>query len=429
MAKPKVVLAYSGGLDTSVILKWLENKGYDVIAFVGDVGQNEDFDAIRDKALKTGASKVYVEDLRREFVTDFIFPALRANAMYEGRYLLGTPLARPLLARKQIEIAELEGADSVSHGSTGKGNDQVRFELGYYALNPRIKVVAPWKEPEYLAHFKGRTDMLAYAEQHGIPVKASKAKPYSEDENLLHISHEAGILEDLDFRVPESVYTHTVSPTDAPDQEETIEIHFRDGNPVAVSNHDDGTEKTDPLELFLYLNELGRKHGIGRIDMVENRFIGIKSRGIYESPGATILWGAHRDLEGVAMDKEVMHLRDMLSPKFAELIYNGMWFSPEMDFLLAAFNKSQEAIDGRVVLKLYKGATYVVSRFSPTSLYDQDISSMEVEGGFDQTDSAGFIKINAIRLKAHHLVLRRRKPYLWRKNRDVHSWRNGNGKK
>jgi argininosuccinate synthase len=413
----KLVLAYSGGLDTSVLLKWLLNEGYDVICFVGNVGQIDDFAAVEKKALETGASKVYVEDLRKELVTDYIFPALGGNAIYEGRYLLGTSLARPLLAKAQVEIAEKEGAGYVAHGSTGKGNDQVRFELAYYALNPEIKVVSPWKDPKFLAQFEGRSDLLEYAKQHGIPVNATAAKPYSEDDNLMHISHEAGVLEDPLYRPDENVFNRSVSPMEAPDEETMIEIHFKDGVPVKVVNQGDGTTKTDPLELFLYLNELGSKNGIGRVDMVENRFIGIKSRGVYETPGATILWAAHRDLEGVAMDKEVMHLRDMLIPKFSELIYNGFWFSPEMDFLMSAFNKSQEVIDGRVVVSLYKGNVTVVGRESPTSLYDQDLSSMEVEGGFDATDSLGFIHINAIRLKAHNIVLRKRRPYDWRQKR------------
>jgi argininosuccinate synthase len=413
----KLVLAYSGGLDTSVLLKWLLNEGYDVICFVGNVGQVDDFAAVEKKALETGASKVYVEDLRKELVTDYIFPALGGNAIYEGRYLLGTSLARPLLAKAQVEIAEKEGAGYVAHGSTGKGNDQVRFELAYYALNPEIKVVSPWKDPKFLAQFEGRSDLLEYAKQHGIPVNATAAKPYSEDDNLMHISHEAGVLEDPLYRPDENVFNRSVSPMEAPDEETMIEIHFKDGVPVKVVNQGDGTTKTDPLELFLYLNELGSKNGIGRVDMVENRFIGIKSRGVYETPGATILWAAHRDLEGVAMDKEVMHLRDMLIPKFSELIYNGFWFSPEMDFLMCAFNKSQEVIDGRVVVSLYKGNVTVVGRESPTSLYDQDLSSMEVEGGFDATDSLGFIHINAIRLKAHNIVLRKRRPYDWRQKR------------
>lgn len=415
--KEKVVLAYSGGLDTSVILKWLINKGYDVICFVGDVGQRDDFAEIKKRALETGASKVYIEDLKREFVTDFIFPALKGNAIYEGSYLLGTALARPLIAKRQIEIAEKEKCNYVAHGATAKGNDQVRFELTYYALNPNIKIISPWKNPEFLSEFKGRSDLIEYAKKWNIKVKVTKEKPYSEDENLMHISHEAGILENPLIRPPENVFSMILSPKKAPDKETIIEIHFKDGVPIKVVNRNDGTVKTDPVELFMYLNELGSKNGIGRVDMVENRFIGIKSRGVYETPGATILWTAHRDLEGIAMDKEVMHLRDMLTPKFSELIYNGFWFSPEMDFLMAAINKSQEKIDGKVVLSLYKGNVMTIGRESPTSLYDQKLSSMDVEGGFDFIDSRGFININAIRLKAHNLVLRERKPYEWRKKK------------
>lgn len=410
----KVILAYSGGLDTSVLLKWLINQGYEVICFVGNVGQNEDFDAVREKAYATGASKVYVEDLREEFVTEFIFPALRGNALYEGRYLLGTSLARPLLSKAQIEIADKENAEYVAHGATGKGNDQVRFELTYYALNPHIKVISPWKDPKFLSQFAGRSDLLNYAEENGIPISTHNGKMYSEDENLMHISHEAGELEDPGYEAPENVYNRTFSPKDAPDEETFLEVHFKNGNPVKVVNRSDGATKEGPLELFEYVNQLAYENGIGRMDIVENRYIGIKSRGIYETPGATILWAAHRDLEGLAMDKEVMHLRDMLIPKFSELIYNGFWFSPEMDFIMSAFNKSQEAIDGKVTISLYKGNVYVVGRQSPTALYDQNLSSMEVEGGFDATDSRGFININAIRLKAHNLVLRNGRPYDWR---------------
>lgn len=419
MENKKIVLAYSGGLDTSVVVKWLQNRGNEVICFVGNVGQKEDFQAIEKKAFATGASKVFVEDLREEFVTDYIFPAVRGNALYEGRYLLGTSLARPPLAKRQIEIAIQEGAEYVSHGATGKGNDQVRFELTYYALKPDIKVFAPWREPEFLEQFKGRSDLLAYADKYGIPVTANKKRSYSEDENLMHISHEAGILEDPAARPDESVYSMTTSLQQAPDQETLIDIHFRNGNPTKVVNKIDGTVKTDPLELFLYLNKLGSQNSIGRLDMVENRFIGIKSRGIYETPGATILSTAHRDLEGVAMDKEVMHLRDMLIPKFSEMIYNGFWFAPEMDFIMSAFNKSQEAINGVVALALYKGNVITIGRESPTSLYDQDLSSMEIEGGFDATDSQGFININAIRLKAHHYVLHKKDPYTWRAEVDL----------
>lgn len=407
--KSKVVLAYSGGLDTSCILKWLVDKGYDVIAYIADVGQEEDFEAAKQKALTLGASKVYIEDLKREFVTDFIFPAIKANAIYEDRYLLGTSLARPIIAKKQIEIAAKEGAEYASHGATGKGNDQVRFELTYYALNPTIKVIAPWKDEEFLSKFKGRTDLINYAKEKGIPVKATISKPYSEDDNLMHISHEAGILEDPKLQPDESVFSKTVSPKNAPDTETNLEIHFKDGTPIKVVNKEDGAVKTDPLELFIYLNELGSKNGIGRVDMVENRFVGIKSRGIYETPGATILRAAHIDIEAIAMDREVMRLRDMLAPKFSELVYYGFWFSPEMDFLMAAINKSQELIDGVVYLSLYKGNVTIKGRESPSSLYDSELSSMNIEGGFNQKDSEGFIKINAIRLMAHNAITHRKR--------------------
>ena len=416
MEHKKVVLAYSGGLDTSVILKWLANKGFEVIAYVADVGQDEDFSAIEKKAYATGASKVYVEDLKKEFVTDFIFPSMQGNAVYEGRYLLGTSIARPVIAKRHIEIAMKEGTTYVSHGATGKGNDQVRFEFAFYALMPNVKIIAPWKDEEFLETFKGRSDLIAYAEKYGIPIKASKSKPYSEDENLLHISHEAGILEDPAMRCPSEVFSHTLSPKDAPDLETIIQIDFVDGLPVKVVNETTGETADDPLELFLLLNKVGAENAIGRIDMVENRYVGIKSRGVYETPGGTILWAAHRDLEGIAMDKEVMHLRDMLIPKFSELIYNGLWFSPEMDFLMSAFNKSQEDITGTVKLALYKGNILVTSRTSPTSLYDQDLSSMEVVGGYNPIDCKGFININGMRLKAHNLVLRRNSPYIWREH-------------
>lgn len=420
MKQEKVILAYSGGLDTSVILKWLCNKGYDVICYVADVGQKDDFEKIREKALKTGASKVYIEDLKEELVNDYIFPALRGNAIYEGRYLLGTAVARPLIAKRHVEIAAIEEANFVSHGSTGKGNDQVRFEFAYYALNPDIEVISPWKDPEFLAEFKGRTDMIAYAEKYGIPVKASIEKSYSEDENLMHISHEAGILEDPLFRPYEDIFSMTVSPKLAPDTEAVLEIEFKDGFPIRVTNQTEGVTKTDSLELFMYLNEIGSKNGVGRVDMVENRFVGIKSRGVYESPGATILWAAHRDLEGIAMDKEVMHIRDMLIPKFSELIYNGFWFSPEMDFLMSAVEKSQEKIDGTVYVSIYKGNVNIVGRQSPISLYNQDLSSMDIEGGYNAVDCKGFIRINAIRLKAHNIVLKDRMPYKWREKEESH---------
>jgi argininosuccinate synthase len=406
MENKKLVLAYSGGLDTSVILKWLIDKGYEVIAYVADVGQLENFDEVKKKALAIGAKKVYIEDLKEELVTDYIFHAIKANAMYENRYLLGTSLARPIIAKRQIEIAHKEKAAYVSHGATGKGNDQVRFELGFYALDPKIKVIAPWKMQEFLDEFKGRTDMLNYAEKFKIPVKASLKKPYSEDDNLMHISHEAGILEDPKFKFEKDILTKMVAPQDAPDKETHIEIHFKDGIPVKVVNTDDGTTKKKPLDLFMYLNKLGGENGIGLLDMVENRFVGIKSRGVYETPAGEILIKAHMDIEGIAMDREVMRLRNMLSPVFAELVYNGFWFSPEMDFLMAAMNKAQELIDGIVYITLYKGNVMINGRESTSSLYDKDLSSMDIEGGFDQKDSAGFIKINAIRLMAHNAILK-----------------------
>ena len=414
MMKKKVILAYSGGLDTSVILKWLINKDFEVVCYVADVGQEENFDEVKEKALELGASKVYVEDLRERLVTNYIFPAIRGNALYEGRYLLGTAIARPLIAKRHVEIAEIENTTYLAHGATGKGNDQVRFEFAFYALCPNAVIISPWKDPEFLAEFKGRTDMINYAMKYHIPVKASIAKSYSEDDNLMHISHEAGILEDPGVRCPDSVFSKTVSPKEAPDEETVVEIDFHNGTPVRITNLNDGTVVEDPLPLFNYANLIAGQNGVGRIDIVENRFIGIKSRGIYETPGGYLLWIAHRDLEGIAMDKEVMHLRDSLIPKFSELIYNGLWFSPEMDFIMSAFNKSQESITGKVGISLYKGNAIPIYRESPVSLYDQDLSSMDIEGGFDQMDSKGFININAIRLKAHYIVLRQSQPYSWR---------------
>ena len=403
--KEKVVLAYSGGLDTSVILKWLIEKDYEVIAFVADVGQADDFEECRKKALLLGASKVIIADLKKEFIDNYVLKAIMGNAVYEGRYLLGTALARPLIAKKQIETAVSENAHAVAHGATGKGNDQVRFELCYYALKPDIRVIAPWKDREFLEKFKGRTDLLKYAAEKKIPVKASIDKPYSEDDNLMHISHEAGILEDPMYTAQKSILEKMVMPQDAPDRETRIAIHFRNGIPVKLINKEDGTVKEDSYEMFTYLNGLAGKNGIGLLDMVENRFVGIKSRGVYETPAATVLHIAHMDLEGIAMDREVMRLRNMLTPKFSELIYYGFWFSPEMDFLMAAIEKSQELIDGSVHLCLYKGNVLIEGRESPSSLYNKELSSMDIEGGFDQTDSKGFIRINAIRLMAHRAIV------------------------
>jgi len=403
--KEKVILAYSGGLDTSVILKWLIEKNYEVIAFVADVGQKDDFEECRKKALLLGASKVIISDLKKEFIDDYVLKAIMGNAIYEGRYLLGTALARPLIAKKQIEAAIKENANAVAHGATGKGNDQVRFELCYYALKPDIKVISPWKDREFLEKFKGRTDLLKYASDNNIPVKASIDKPYSEDDNLMHISHEAGILEDPMYSVQKNMLEKMVLPQDAPDRETRIAIHFKNGIPVKLINKEDGTVKEESYEMFTYLNELAGKNGIGLLDMVENRFVGIKSRGVYETPAATVLHIAHMDLVGIAMDREVMRLRNMLTPKFSELIYYGFWFSPEMDFLMAAIEKSQEIIDGSVHLCLYKGNVLVEGRESPSSLYNKELSSMDIEGGFDQTDSKGFIRINAIRLMAHRAIV------------------------
>ena len=398
--KDKVILAYSGGLDTSVILKWLANKGFDVIAYVADVGQKEDFKAVEEKAYATGASKVYIEDLKKPLVTDYIFPALKANTIYEGTYMLGTSLARPIIAKRHIEIAKKEGTKYVAHGATGKGNDQVRFEFGYYMNMPDVKIISPWKDEEWLSQFEGRSDMLKYAEENGIPVKATTKKPYSEDENLIHISHEAGILEDPSKRCPEDVYSLTLSPEKAADKETILTFYFKDGVPQSVTNENDGTVVTDPVEMILYLNKMGHDNAIGRCDLVENRFIGIKSRGVYETPGCEILWKAHHNLEGLTMDKEAMHLRDMLSPKYAELIYNGYWGAPEFNMLTALFDESQKFVTGKATVALYKGNVINAGIESGCSLYNEDLGSMDKAGGYHPIDCTGFININAIRLMA-----------------------------
>ena len=405
MSQKKVVLAYSGGLDTACILKTLLQQGYDVVAYVANVGQLEDFEDIERRARETGASDVFVEDLQAEFVTDFIYPAIAGNAVYENRYLLGTALARPVIAKRQVEVARRVGATAVSHGATGKGNDQVRFELAFAALAPDLEVIAPWKDPEFLARFQGRKDLLAFAAEHDIPVEATAEKPYSSDENLMHRSYEAGLLEDPLAVPPADMFKLTRALEKTPDSADRIVVRFKDAMPSEVEHLDDGTKIADPVALFAYLNDLGGRHGIGRIDIVENRFVGIKSRGVYETPGGTILHAALRDLEGIAMDREVRRLRDSLSPRFAEIIYNGFWFSPEMDFIEAAFRKSNALIDGDVRLSLFKGNVVIEGRSSPSSLYDQDLSSMDAAGGYDQEDARGFIRINALRLKAHRLIV------------------------
>ena len=397
--KEKIILAYSGGLDTSVILKWLIDKGYDVICYVADVGQDDDFEKVKSKALSIGASKVYIEDLKEEFVKEYIFQSLKANSIYEGKYLLGTSLARPLIAQKHIELAKKEGTNIVAHGATGKGNDQVRFEITFMTLMPNVKIISPWKDKEFLSQFEGRTDLINYAKEKGIPIESTLQKPYSMDDNIMHISYEAGLLEDPKYAAKEDMFKKTISPKNAPDKETKIVVEFNKGIPIKVMNLTDNKTVSGALELFQYLNELGSQNGIGRIDLVENRFIGIKSRGVYETPAGTILLKAHLDIEGITLDKEVCHLRDMLMPKIAELIYNGFWFSPEFKFLMAAINKSQENIDGKVYLALYKGNVFVTGRESDKSLYDEDIASMDKSGGYDQTDAIGFIKLNALRLK------------------------------
>jgi len=387
----KVVLAYSGGLYTSVILKWLiETYGCEVIAFAADLGQGEELDGVREKALKTGASAVYMEDLREEFVKDFIFPMLRANAIYEGTYMLGTSIARPLIAKKQIDIARQAGADAVSHGSTGKGNDQVRFELTYLALSPQIKIIAPWR----IWDLSSRNTLIEYARKHGIPVPVTQAKPYSSDRNLFHISFEGGILEDPWSEPQEDMFVLSVSPEKAPDKPSYIEIGFRNGDPISV----DGTEMS-PATLLHHLNQLGGQNGVGRVDVVENRYVGMKSRGVYETPGGTILHVAHRAMESITLDREVMHFKDTLIPKYAELVYYGYWFAPEREVMQTAVDETQKDVTGSVRLKLYKGSCSVVGRQSPYSLYRPDFATFEEDSVYQQADATGFIRLNALRLR------------------------------
>ena len=389
----KIVLAYSGGLDTSVIIKWLKEK-YDceIIAFAADVGQGQELDPVREKALATGASKVYIEDLREEFVSDFVFPMLRANAFYEHDYLLGTSIARPLIAKEQIRIANMEGADGVSHGSTGKGNDQVRFELAYHTLNPEIIIVAPWREWD----LNSRSALIDYAVAHGIPVPVTKDKPYSMDRNMFHISYEGGVLEDPWSGPDEDMFMLSVSPEKAPDKATIIEIQYQAGNPVAING-----EKMTPAKLLERLNQYGGENGVGRIDIVENRFVGMKSRGIYETPGGTILHQAHRAIESITLDREVTFLRDSLIPAYARMIYNGFWYSPERELIQQTIDQMQAHVTGEVRLKLYKGNVIVLGRKAEKSLYNQNIASFEESHGYSQNDADGFIKLNALRLKLY----------------------------
>jgi len=389
----KVVLAYSGGLDTSIILKWLKEKyNCEVVTFTADLGQGEELEPARKKAEMLGIKEIYIEDLREEFVRDYVFPMFRANTVYEGQYLLGTAIARPLIAKRQIEIAAETGADAVCHGATGKGNDQIRFELGYYGCNPDIKVIAPWREWDLAS----RTDLINFAEAHQIPVPKDKRgeSPFSVDANLLHTSSEGKVLEDPWEEAPEYVHSRTVSPEDAPDEAEIIEIEFEKGDPIAIN----GVAMT-PATLLEALNEYGRKHGIGRLDLLENRFVGMKSRGIYETPGGTILLTAHRGIEQVTLDGGAAHLKDEIMPRYAELIYNGFWFSPEREMLQALINQSQEFVAGTVRLKLYKGGVHLIGRKSPNSLYSMAHVTFEEDSVYDQRDAEGFIKLNALRLR------------------------------
>jgi argininosuccinate synthase len=395
MSKPKkVVLAYSGGLDTSIILKWLQTEyGCEVVTFTADLGQGEELEPARAKAEMMGASKIYIEDVREEFVRDFVFPMFRANAVYEGIYLLGTSIARPLISKRLVEIAEAEGADAIAHGATGKGNDQVRFELAAYALNPDIKVIAPWREWDLTS----RTKLLEFAEQHQIPVAKDKRgeAPFSVDANLLHTSSEGKVLEDPAVEAPEYVYQRTVNPEDAPNEPEFIEVGFERGDAVSIND-----EMLSPATVLTKLNEYGGKHGIGRLDLVENRFVGMKSRGVYETPGGTVLLEAHRGIEQITLDSGAGHLKDSIMPRYAELIYNGFWFSPEREMLQALIDKSQEHVSGTVRLKLYKGSASTVARWSENSLYSEAHVTFEDDAGaYDQTDAQGFIQLNALRLK------------------------------
>jgi len=387
----KIVLAYSGGLDTSVMLRWLKDKYQcEIVCYCADVGQGAEMDGLEEKAKATGGSKLYIEDLREEFVRDYVWTAVKANAIYEGVYLMGTSLARPVIAKRHIEIARQEGADAVAHGATGKGNDQVRFELTYYALQHDIKVIAPWREWE----FAGRTDLISYAEAHAIPVTATVDKPYSMDRNLMHVSYEGVILEDPWAEPPENIFQMTKSPERARDEAEYIEIGFKQGEPVSINR-----ESKDPVALLEQLNEIGGAHGIGRVDLVENRFVGMKSRGVYETPGVTILMAAHRALESITMDREVMHLRDSLSVKFSENVYYGFWFAPEFELMRRMIDETQKNVNGDVRLKLYRGNVIVVGRRSPNSLYDERIATFEADTVYNQRDAEGFIKLNALRLR------------------------------
>lgn len=403
-------MAYSGGLDTSVILVWLVEKGYDVVCFCANVGQGEeDYEAVRAKALGCGASKIYIEDLRAEFVTDFIYPAVQCNAIYESRYLLGTSIARPCIAKAQVRIAQLEGAKYLSHGATGKGNDQVRFEMCAQALDSSLVTIAPWRDAQFIQKFKGRVDLLAYAAEHNIPVDATPKAPYSLDANLFHTSYESGMLEDPMVGPTKDMFRMTVDPEDAPNSPTYLRIEFEKGRPVKYIDKSADVTHTDPLEGFIYLNKVAGANGVGRIDIVENRFVGIKSRGVYETPAGTVLRAAHLDLEGITMDREVMRIRDTLSAEFSRLCYYGFWYAPEMELVMNSVEFSQQYITGAVELKLYKGNVIITGRESPCALYSADLASMDIEDGgkgleYNPADSQGFIRINSVRLRANRIL-------------------------
>ncbi|XP_023666812.2 argininosuccinate synthase [Paramormyrops kingsleyae] len=402
MSKGTVVLAYSGGLDTSCILVWLKEQGYDVIAYLANIGQHEDFEAARQKAEALGAKKVFIEDLREEFVTAFIWMSVQANAIYEDRYLLGTSIARPCIAQRQVQIAKQEGAQFVSHGATGKGNDQIRFELTYYAIYPTVQIIAPWRIPEFYNRFKGRKDLMEYAQKNGIPVPVTPKAPWSMDANLMHISYESGILENPKNHAPSDLFMMTKNPQDSPNTPDMLEIEFSKGVPVKVTHLTEGKSVDTALQIFTYLNEIGGRHGVGRIDIVENRFIGMKSRGIYETPGGTILFHAHLDIETFTMDREVRKIKQGLGVKLSELLYNGFWYSPECEFVRHCITKSQENVEGKVQLSVFKGQVYILGRESPKSLYNEELVSMDIQGNYDPCDASGFIKINAVRLKEYN---------------------------
>lgn len=404
MSQERILLAYSGGLDTSCILKWLLERGHEVICFMADVGQDEDFGAAREKALRIGATDVIVKDMKQQFVEKFVWPALQMGLIYEDRYLLGTSLARPCISIGLVEVAAQRGCSIISHGATGKGNDQIRFELSCYALNPMIKVIAPWRMPEFCERFQGRTDLLEYAKKNNIPVSATPKAPWSMDANIMHISYESGVLEDPAIAAPEDLYLMTQSPQKSAESPTTVEIIFKDGAAVRASELISGKTMERPLDILTFLNKIGGEHGVGRVDLVENRFLGLKSRGVYETPGATILYVAHKDLEVYCLDREIFRVKSFLASKMADYVYNGFWYSPEAEYVRGCLVASQRNVTGKVVLEIFKGHVMAVSRESIKSVYNQELASMDVHGTLSPYAASGFIEVNAMRLKEHHRV-------------------------